>query len=471
MKPSPSIFRQVLYHLPPTIARLQHEAVNSDATLAVTGFIKSIRRQKRVSFAVLSDGSHAQGIQAVFLDTSLTDGLTNGTSVRLTGKIKDSPGQKQDRELLVDGIEILGECDPELYPIQKQALSNEYLRENMHLRARTDNVSAMLRLRSRLMHSVMNYFNTQGFYFTHTPILTGNDAEGAGETFRLAQFLDPQPDAPNETSEFFGHPAHLTVSSQLHLEALALGLSRVYTLSPCFRAERSQTNRHLAEFWMLEAEWMDANREGVQGICGLVEDSVKSYASDVIGSQDIEVLWKDVDEVRRKTLVDSLPKTWARMTYGDAIKALQDAKNVKFEFEPRWGRTLQSEHEKWLAEIFVGGPVFITDYPGDLKPFYMRANEDGETVGCFDLIVPYVGELVGGSVREERVDVLESKMRKDSLGLGKHEYGWYADLRRYGGSPHVGFGMGFERLVAWLGGIDNVRECVPMPRWASKMLL
>ncbi|KAK0217385.1 asparaginyl-tRNA synthetase [Armillaria nabsnona] len=471
MKPSLSIFREVLYRLPPTIARLQHEAINPDATLSVNGFIKSIRRQKRVSFAVLSDGSHAQGIQAVFLDTSLTDGLTNGTSVRLTGKIKDSPGQKQDRELLVDGVEILGGCDPEIYPIQKQALSTEYLRENMHLRARTDNISAMLRLRSRLMHSVMNYFNTQGFYFTHTPILTGNDAEGAGETFRLAQFADPQPDRPNETSEFFGHPAHLTVSSQLHLEALASGLSRVYTLSPCFRAERSQTSRHLAEFWMLEAEWMDVNREGVQGICGLVEDSVKSYASDVIGGQDVEVLWKDVEEGRRKTLVDSLSASWARMTYGDAIKALQDAKNVKFEFEPRWGCTLQSEHEKWLSETFVGGPVFITDYPGNLKPFYMRANEDGETVGCFDLIVPYVGELVGGSVREERVDVLESKMRKDGLGLGKHEYGWYADLRRYGGSPHVGFGMGFERLVAWLGGIDNVRECVPMPRWASKMLL
>ncbi|KAK0203901.1 asparaginyl-tRNA synthetase [Desarmillaria ectypa] len=471
MRPSLSKFREVLYHLPPTIARLQHEAINPNATLAVGGFIKSIRRQKRVSFAVLSDGSHAQGIQAVFPDTSLTDGLTNGMSVRLTGKIKDSPGQKQDRELLVDGVEILGGCDPETYPIQKQTLSTEYLRENMHLRARTDSISAMLRLRSGLMHSVMNYFNTQGFYFTHTPILTGNDAEGAGETFRLAQFADPQPDRPNETSEFFGHPAHLTVSSQLHLEALASGLSRVYTLSPCFRAERSQTNRHLAEFWMLEAEWMDVNQEGVQGICRLVEDSLKSYAFDVIGGQDVEVLWKDVDEVRRKTLEDSLPKTWARMTYRDAIKALQDAKNVTFEFKPRWGRTLQSEHEKWLSEIFVGGPVFITDYPRDLKPFYMRANEDGDTVGCFDLIMPYVGELVGGSVREERVDVLESKMRKDGLGLGKHEYGWYADLRRYGGSPHVGFGMGFERLVGWLGGIDNVRECVPMPRWASKMLL
>ncbi|KAF9050761.1 asparaginyl-tRNA synthetase [Hymenopellis radicata] len=458
----PSLTRLV-YRLPPTISRLSKAPVNSEELVSVTGFVKSVRRQKRVSFAVISDGSSAQGLQAVFGNNTLINGVTNGASVRLTGKLVESPGQKQDKELLVEATEILGECDPEVYPIQKQQLSLEHLRENLHLRTRTTQFAAVLRLRSRLMRLMLEYFDMQGFQFTHTPILTANDAEGAGETFRIAQIS-------KEGDEFFGRPAHLTVSSQLHLEALASGLSRVYTLSPCFRAERSQTNRHLAEFWMLEPEWVDVTGEGLQGICSFVEDSLKSFIHGVSNSDDFEVLWKDGDETRKKALESCLEKDWTRMTYTQAVKLLSDAApSTPFEFEPRWGASLQSEHERHLAEVIVRGPVFVTDYPKELKPFYMRENADGKTVACFDLLVPYVGELAGGSMREERPDVLARKMEKD--GMGGSEYAWYQDLRKYGGVPHGGYGMGFERLVSWLGGIDNVRECIPMPRSANKLLL
>ena len=320
------------------------------------------------------------------------------------------------------------------------------------------------------------------FCYAHTPILTSSDCEGAGETFRVTPSSTSQETStPEFTSldpqaEFFSKPAYLTVSSQLHLEALASSLARVYTLSPCFRAERSQTNRHLAEFWMLEAEW--AWTKEVGDVCGLVEACVK----DALGSgrEERALLAKGITEQqeRAKSLETAAASDlWARMTYTEAISELEQyhasaaSRARPFAFEPKWGHALQSEHERWLSEVLIKGPVFVTDYPSTLKPFYMRMNDDEKTVACFDLLVPFVGELVGGSLREERLEPLQQRMTSHGLDPAGEEYGWYVDLRRYGSAPHGGFGMGLERLVSWASGIENVRECIAMPRWAKRMLL
>ena len=347
----------------------------------------------------------------------------------------------------------------------------------------------------------------------HTPIITGNDAEGAGEAFRLAPVDTPHPSSvsssisqipslPPTPSEFFSRPAFLTVSHQLHLEALATAISRVYTLSPCFRAEPSLTSRHLAEFWMLEAEWAFPGSNGILDVCDFTESFLRDSLSNVVQSEMVvESLWKTCDDKKRLSIENALNKkdAWTRMTYTEAIQELEKVSSPasssssssspshRFEHIPKWGRTLQSEHERWLAESLIGGPVFITNYPKSIKPFYMRSNDDDKTVACFDLLVPHVGELIGGSVREERPRVLEAKMRdaglfssmttddgdrqRDSQNDDGSEYQWYLDLRKFGGAPHAGFGMGFERLVGWIGGVDNIRECIPMPRWAGRMLL
>ncbi|EDR12141.1 uncharacterized protein LACBIDRAFT_166907, partial [Laccaria bicolor S238N-H82] len=463
------------------------------STTTVSGWIKSIRKQKNVSFAVLTDGSSYKGLQAVFLKGNGSDRLTTGTAVRLTGKLVSSPGAGQSHELLVDEAQ---DGEVEAYPIQKHALANEYLRDNAHLRARTSHIAAMVRLRDSLARQMNAFFAAQGFCYVHTPILTGNDAEGAGEAFRISPVegvhpasITPPSSPPPETSlqpppEFFSRPAYLTVSHQLHLEALATALSRVYTLSPCFRAERSLTSRHLAEFWMLEAEWIlgphTKDQRGLDEVCSFVEASIRNVV--LLGEQsmkdDIDVLWKDGNEKKRAAMEKAFShvnsQAWTRMSYTQAVQELASFDHArassKFEFKPLWGKPLQSEHERWLADVLVGGPVFVTDYPASLKPFYMRANDTREpgqgeedTVACFDLLVPGVGELVGGSVREDRADVLKRKM--EEAGLGREAYKWYEELRRYGGAPHAGFGMGFERLVGWVGGVDNVRECIPMPRW------
>ncbi|KAI0051374.1 asparaginyl-tRNA synthetase [Auriscalpium vulgare] len=431
----------------------------TEEVIQVHGWVRSVRLQKRVAFAMIHDGTCAQSLQVVFADPHLPQRLTNGTSVRLTGRLTTSPGPGQAIELLADSLDVVGECDPALYPIQKQALSVEYLRDHAHLRARTEAPGAVLRLRDQATRTLHDYFADLDFTYAHTPIITSNDAEGAGETFRLAPVAAAHAHAP---TEFFGKPSFLTVSSQLHLEALAHAVSRVWTLSPCFRAERSQTSRHLAEFWMLEAEW--AFTDSLDSLTSVVEGAVKRVLS--VDSADRQLLWKGRDSAALDAAAGGAP--WARMSYREAVAALQ-ASGAAFEFAPKWGRSLASEHERWLAEAHVGGPVFVTDYPAALKPFYMRRNADEETVACFDLLVPGVGELAGGSLREERPDLLALALEEHDLDPAA--YGWYAELRKYGGAPHGGFGMGFERLISWLGGIDNVRECIPMPRWAGRMLL
>ncbi|KAJ7658116.1 asparaginyl-tRNA synthetase [Mycena rosella] len=488
------------FRLPPTIRQILSSS-QVDEKVAVTGWVKSIRKQKRIAFGVLSDGSSAIGLQAVF-NEELGDRvkeITNGTSVRVLGNIVKSPGSGQDKELHVQEVEILGACDPETYPIQKKALTPEYLRENTHLRARTDAIAAMVRLRGLLMRGLDRYFEDQGFAYAHTPVLTSGDAEGGGEAFRIAS-IPPSPDhvgkdGPPETEaerEFFAHPAYLTVSHQLHLEALSSALNRVYTLSPCFRAERGVTRRHLAEFWMLEAEWGVAPAENPRAqtaaLCDFLEGVIKGVVGDpgIIGGEDVNVLWRHREhdyvpeadrEKRREAMVRAVTtdSPWPKISYSDAVRELLKS-NQAWTFPVSWGSALQSEHEKWLSETLVGGPLFVTDYPAGIKPFYMRANPPAPaaeevTVGCFDLLMPHVGELAGGSVREERVGVLEASMHSKGMDMNGERYGWYGDLRRFGGAPHVGFGMGFERLVGWVGGIENVRECLPMPRWAGRMLL
>ncbi|KAJ7442317.1 hypothetical protein FB451DRAFT_1297770 [Mycena latifolia] len=488
------------FQLPPTIRQIL-ASPQVDEKVAVTAWVKSIRKQKKIAFGVLSDGSSAVGLQAVFHQdlAERVREITNGTSVYVRGNIVKSPGAGQDKELHVQEVEILGACDPDTYPIQKQALTPEYLRDNTHLRARTDAVAAMVRLRGLLMRGLDRYFEAQGFAYAHTPVLTSGDAEGGGEAFRIAS-ISPSPDhvpkdEPPEKDaerEFFRYPAYLTVSHQLHLEALCSALTRVYTLSPCFRAERGVTRRHLAEFWMLEAEWGVAPTESPKAqtaaLCDFVEGIVKGVVNnpDIIHGEDVNVLWRhrehdsvpEADRQKRREAMVSAVTTdapWPQISYSDAVRELLKS-NRDWTFPVSWGSALQSEHEKWLCEELVGGPLFVTDYPAGIKPFYMRANpptagEDEGTMGCFDLLMPHVGELAGGSVREERADELKASMHSKGMDMDGERYGWYGDLRRFGGAPHVGFGMGFERLVGWVGGIDNVRECVPMPRWAGRMLL
>ncbi|KAI0637016.1 asparaginyl-tRNA synthetase [Trametes polyzona] len=477
--------------LPPTIRQLlASPPLPAAAAIQVNGWVKSIRRQKKVAFAVISDGSSEPGLQAVFTDVTLAKHLTNGASVRLRGTLADSPGAGQAKELQVSEAEVLGECDPETYPMQKQALTVEYLRDHCHLRARTREIGAMLRLRDTTTRAIHDYFHNNGFIHVHTPIITSNDCEGAGETFRIVSSSDvpPTPSAsppdstasPSTPSEYFNHPAYLTVSSQLHLEAVAAAISRVYTLSPCFRAERSQTSRHLAEFWMLEAEW--AFTSSVADLCTVVEGVLRHILRTHASSPDMAALWrgKPSEHDRRPDFLKlaDAPQPWTRMSYTEAVEALarHHAATRAFAFAPEWGKSLQSEHERWLAEEHVRGPVFVTDYPAALKPFYMRVNDAGgeaegrgPIVACFDLLVPGVGELVGGSLREERLELLEKAI--EHHGLNKADYAWYLDLRKYGGAPHGGFGLGFERLISWISGIESVRECVAMPRWAGRMLL
>lgn len=388
------------------------------------------------------------------------------------------------------------------YPIKKSDMSIEYLRDHCHLRARTEDVAATLRLRDSTLRTLQNYFTVRlgllscfasvpeahenqnlGFCYSHTPIVVSSDCEGAGETFRIAppsadeasespkQGASHSSQAPAEIPkpppEFFGRPAYLTVSSQLHLEALATSLSRVYTISPCFRAERSQTGRHLSEFWMLEAEWAFTNK--VDDVCQVVEDAVKGALEQT--TPDLSLLRSRLPEDRLRGFEKAAKTAWARVSYTDAVKELQQAHagSKPFKFAPEWGKPLRSEHERWIAEQLVRGPTFVTDYPTHLKPFYMRMNDDERTVACFDLLVPHLGELVGGSLREERMSYLHAAM--DKHNLDEADYGWYLDLRKYGGAPHGGFGLGFERLISWISGVENVRECIPMPRWAGRMLL
>ncbi|KAF8935945.1 hypothetical protein BGZ52_008724 [Haplosporangium bisporale] len=458
----------------------------------VQGWIRSTRQQKHVTFMEVNDGSSLKGVQAI-LEGGQGKGLVAGTSVELEGMLVKSLGKGQALELQVSKMKVVGSCDGETYPLQKKRHSFEFLREISHLRSRAKTASAILRLRSASAWGFQKFFESQEFTQVHTPLLTNQDCEGGGEVFKIAPRISARTQRQLEEataaakaagtqlaapapSEFFGSPVYLTVSGQLHLEIVASALSRVFTMGPVFRAEPSMTPRHLSEFWMLEAEIAFLDR--LDHLLDFSEACLKETTRYLLETcaDDIEFLSTWVDKGLKARLTQLVEEPFHRITYTHAVEVLQQS-GVQFEFAPVWGESLQSEHEKWLAGEHCKGPVFVTDYPAGLKPFYMRKNdeslvkkkkEDGQeedrtTVGCVDLLVPGIGELMGGSLREERPEVLQRQLK--DFGLDQEEYQWYMDLRKYGTVPHGGWGIGFERYMLMVTGMDNVRDVIPFPRY------
>lgn len=453
------------WKLPKVISKILQEEP-SKRSITVQGWVKTIRNQKHISFLELIDGSSSDHLQ-IILTPNQSQGIETGSSIKVTGSLVQSKGNKQGKELKCDSITLIGSCSADEYPLQKKSHSPTFLRQHLHLRPRTSLTASLLRLRSRMSDEASRYLSSLDFFKTEPPIISFNDCEGAGEVFRIHTDKLSQP-SPNSSknlnpTEFFNQPAYLTVSTQLHLEAFANGLGRVYTLGPCFRAETSQTNRHLAEFWMLEAELSFC--ENLEDLMSLVESLIKSIINSVI--EELEVVWK-FNGLKGKDLVGGIGR-WPRITYTEVIE-LMKCRPEKDQVGNRlatleWGNSLGSEHEKWLAGSHFNSPVFITHYPSSLKPFYMLKNsDDHQTVSCFDLIVPRIGELVGGSLREFREDRLRENVVERGMGMKDGKLDWYADLRRFGTHPHGGFGIGWDRLVCWISGVENVREVIGFPR-------
>lgn len=437
-------------------------------SLLLKGWVKTLRSQKEFSFLELNDGSTLGGIQ-IILDSTIPqkDNLATGAALTVEGILVKSPeGHKQQWELQARQVKVLGSCDPDTYPLQKKRHSFEFLRTQAHLRPRTNTQGAIIRMRNALAFATHLFFQKRGFLYIHTPIITASDCEGAGEQF-LVTTLDMQkvPKTPTQevdfSKDFFGKPAYLTVSGQLNAEAIACALSDVYTFGPTFRAENSNTSRHLAEFWMIEPEMAFADLEDDQ-------ECAESYLRFVVQYvlenciEDLEFFENFIEKGLITRLRQVAEHSFARLTYTQAITLLEQSGKT-FTFPHTWGSDLQSEHERYLAEEYCKKPVILSHYPADIKAFYMRANEDGKTVAAMDILVPKIGELVGGSQREERLDLLEKKIQK--CGLPLENYHWYLDLRRYGSVPHAGFGAGFERLIQFVTGMENIRDVIPFPRY------
>lgn len=428
------------------------------------GWVRTNRYNGNVGFIELNDGTYFRNCQLVYSkDLKNVDEVEHylvGTALSVIGQFVLTPDNKQPFEIQVKEITLEGACD-NTYPLQKKRHSFEYLREIAHLRPKANTFYAVFRVRSVLSMAIHEFFQNQGFVYVHTPLITSNDAEGAGETFTVTTRSDGKYE-----DDFFGKHASLTVSGQLHAEAFALAFRDIYTFGPTFRAENSNTARHASEFWMIEPEIAFADLE--DDMC-LIEDMVKYCIEYVMENCPEEM--KFFNSMIDKTLIERLEHVknseFARITYTEAIDLLKKA-DVKFQYPVEWGIDLQSEHERYLAEKVVQGPMFLTDYPKDIKAFYMRNNDDGKTVAACDLLVPGVGELVGGSQREERLDVLEKRM--EELGMNKETLDWYLDLRRYGGVKHAGFGLGFERMLMYITGINNIRDVIPFPRTPKNCL-
>jgi len=441
----------------------------------LAGWIRNIRVSKQFGFIELNDGSFFQNLQIVFedkLDNFEEIGkLGISTALYVTGIIVASPGAGQKVELQAEEILVEGSC-PSDYPLQKKRHSFEYLRTIAHLRPRTNTFSAVFRLRSVLAYAIHQYFQEKGFVYVNTPIITASDCEGAGEMFQLTTL--PLEDVPRTkdgqvdySMDFFGKPANLTVSGQLNAEAFAMAFRNVYTFGPTFRAENSNTARHAAEFWMLEPEIAFADLE--QNMA-LAEDMIKYLIRAALEQLPEEMAFFNqfVDKGLLERLQHIVSSDFGRVTYTEAVQILEDAvkaKKVEFQYPVEWGIDLQTEHERYLTEQHFKKPVFVTDYPKDIKAFYMRLNDDGKTVAAMDLLVPGIGEIIGGSQREERLDLLESRMNE--LDLNPEDYWWYLDLRKYGGARHAGFGLGFERLIMYVSGMGNIRDVVAFPRVAN----
>ena len=442
------------------------------ATITVKGWIRTRRDSKAgISFLAVHDGSCFDALQAVApaeLNNYETEikRLTTACSVIVTGTVVKSEGQGQSYEIQASSVEVLGWVEnPDTYPMAPKRHSMEYLREQAHLRARTNMVGAITRVRHCLAQAIHRFFHERGFYWISTPIITGADAEGAGEMFRVST-LDlenlPRDDKGHidYKQDFFGKETFLTVSGQLNVETYACALSNVYTFGPTFRAENSNTTRHLAEFWMIEPEVAFAE---LKDVAQLAEDMLKYVFKAVLAERadDMAFFAERVDDKAISRLQQIVESSFVRMDYTDAITILQNC-GKKFEYAVEWGVDLQSEHERYLAEVHVGAPVILQNYPKDIKAFYMRMNEDGKTVAAMDILAPGIGEIIGGSQREERLEQLDARM--DAMGLNKEDYSWYRDLRRYGTVPHAGFGLGFERLVSYVTGVGNVRDVIAFPR-------
>lgn len=436
-------------------------------SLVVKGWVRTKRESKEFVFLEINDGSCLKNLQAlVACDAEgfdLMEKVNTGAAVSLEGALVESPGQGQKWELKVRRMQILGETDPS-YPLQKKRHTDEFLRTIAHLRPRTNKYGALNRIRAELSYGVHKFFHEQGFFNVHAPIITGSDCEGAGEMFQITTFdlanVPKKNGKADFDQDFFGKEASLTVSGQLAAENLACALGRVYTFGPTFRAENSNTPKHAAEFWMIEPEMAFAD---LSDNMDLGEGCIKWLISYLLDNcrDDLDLFGNFVDKGLFATLDNILEKPFVRLPYAEAVAILKSAPRA-FDFPVDFGTDLQTEHERYLTEDHFKQPVIVFDYPKEIKAFYMRLNDDGKTVGAMDVLVPRIGELIGGSAREERLPVLEQRIAE--LGLPKEEYWWYLDLRRFGSVPHAGFGMGFERLLMLVTGIANIRDVIPFPR-------
>ncbi|MDX2092896.1 MAG: asparagine--tRNA ligase [Kofleriaceae bacterium] len=440
--------------------------------VTIEGWVRTRRDSKAgLSFVAVHDGSCFEPLQIIApaeLANYESDvlKLTTGCAVRATGELVASQGKGQSVEVRADAVEVVGWVDdPDTYPMQPKRHTMEYLREVAHLRVRTNVIGAVTRVRHTLAQAVHRFFHEQGFFWIHTPIITASDAEGAGQMFRVSTLdaANPPrlPDGKVDwDKDFFGKEARLTVSGQLNVETYCLAMSKVYTFGPTFRAENSNTRRHLAEFWMIEPEIAFAD---LAADAQLAEDFLKYIFRALLTERadDMAFFEKFVDKECIARLSKMIESKFARMDYTDAIKELEKAKE-KFEFPVKWGIDLQSEHEKYLTDKVIGGPVAVINYPKDIKAFYMRQNDDGKTVAAMDVLAPGIGEIIGGSQREERLEALDRRIAE--MGLHASDYWWYRDLRRYGTVPHAGFGLGFERAIIYATGIENIRDVIPFPR-------
>jgi asparaginyl-tRNA synthetase len=439
--------------------------------VTVRGWVRSKRDSKAgISFVAINDGSCFDSIQAV-IPSELGNyeaevlQITTGCAVVISGELVESQGKGQSVEIQASSVEVIGWVDDaETYPIAKKRHSFEYLRTVAHLRPRTNSFGAVTRVRTTLAHAIHDYFYQRDFHWINTPIITANDCEGAGELFRVSTLdLANLPRAPDgsidQSQDFFGSESFLTVSGQLNVEAYCLAMSKVYTFGPTFRAENSHTSRHLAEFWMVEPEIAFAD---LADNADLAEDLLKHVFAEVLEkcADDMAFFEQRIDNTVIQRLRAVVDASFERIEYTEAVDLLQNC-GEKFEFPVQWGSDLQSEHERYLAEKHIGRPVVVMNYPRDIKAFYMRLNDDEKTVAAMDVLAPGIGEIIGGSQREERVDVLDARMAEQDLA---GEMGWYRDLRRYGTVPHAGFGLGFERLLSYITGMENIRDVIPFPR-------
>ena len=452
-----------------------------DSEISVSGWVRTKRQSKNVSFITLNDGSTINSLQVVLdmndFDLKLVDEINSGTSLSVSGKLVKSEGKNQAFELIASNLKILGKSDPDEYPIQPKRHSFEFLREVAHLRPRTNTFSSIFRIRHSIIFAIHKFFNDKGFYNIHTPIITSSDAEGAGEMFKVTS-LDLDKKNIDFKDDFFSKPVNLTVSGQLNAELGALALSEVYTFGPTFRAENSNTSKHLSEFWMIEPEMAFYD---IEDNMNLAEEMLKYVIKYVLNNCNDDLVFlenlekneeKSFPQIQRNEfpLIERLSKitdsNFNRVSYTDAFNILRNSKpnkKGKFKFKvDEWGIDFQSEHERYLVEKHFKNPVIVIDYPKDIKAFYMRSNEDNKTVAAMDVLFPIVGEIIGGSQREERLDMLTKRM--DEMNVSKKDLSWYLDTRKFGTVVHSGFGLGLERLVQFITGMKNIRDVIPFPR-------